>query len=69
MRTNLLQGWKAIAEFLQRDERTVRRWEKQHGLPVRRLTKDRKSAVYAVPSELQEWLLQPRAVQDAQDEA
>ena len=28
-----LDSWKEIAAFLGRDERTVRRWEKERGLP------------------------------------
>ena len=31
-----LESWKAIAAHLSRDVRTVKRWEKSEGLPVRR---------------------------------
>jgi hypothetical protein len=29
-----LDSWKEIASFFDRDERTVKRWEKEKGLPV-----------------------------------
>jgi hypothetical protein len=32
-----LDSWKEIAAFFRRDERTVKRWEKDRGLPVHRL--------------------------------
>ena len=30
-------SWKAIAAFFERDERTVKRWERERGLPVHRV--------------------------------
>lgn len=53
-----LDGWKRIAAYLNRDVRTVRRWEKQQGLPVRRLMHDKLATVYAYRSELDAWLSQ-----------
>ena len=50
-----LESWKEIAVYLARDERTVRRWEKQEGLPVRRHVHQRQSSVYAYKSELDAW--------------
>jgi len=32
-----LDSWKEIAAFFDRDERTVRRWEKERALPVHRV--------------------------------
>jgi hypothetical protein len=32
-----LESWGEIASYLRRDVRTVQRWERYHGLPVRRL--------------------------------
>ncbi len=52
-----LQGWKEISAYLERDERTARRWETEEGLPVRRYRTDRRSSVYAYPSEIEEWRL------------
>src|SRR5215471_8696212 len=51
-----LDSWKEIASFLSRDERTVRRWEKEHALPVHRIPGGAKGRVFAYESELREWL-------------
>lgn len=53
-----LDGWKRIAAYLNRDVRTVRRWEKHQGLPVRRLMHEKQATVYAYHSELDDWLQQ-----------
>ena len=52
-----LDSWKAIAAYLKRDERTVRRWEKTLGLPVRRVSGGRGHSVFALTSEIDTWLL------------
>lgn len=49
-----LDSWKAIAAYLKRDERTVRRWEKE-GLPVHRHLHAKKASVYAFSSEIDSW--------------
>ena len=36
------------------------RWEKEEGMPVRRLRTGGRHAVYAYPSELEAWRAQPR---------
>ena len=51
-----IQGWKEIAAYLARDERTVKRWEKQRGLPVRRIPGSGRANVYILLSELDAWL-------------
>ncbi len=50
-----LESWKEIAAYLQRDARTVRRWEQAEGLPVHRHQHRARSSVYAYPSELDAW--------------
>jgi TolB-like protein/Tfp pilus assembly protein PilF len=50
-----LDSWKAIAAYLRRTERTARRWERQEGLPVHRLSHHDRSSVYAYKSELDAW--------------
>ena len=50
-----LESWKEIAAYLKRQVRTVRRWEKTEGLPVRRHLHQARSTVYAYPSELDTW--------------
>jgi CheY-like chemotaxis protein len=51
----LLNSWKEIAGYVGRSERTVQRWEKQFGFPVRRPAGKSRSAVIALPSEIQGW--------------
>ena len=51
-----LDGWKAIAGFFGRDERTVKRWESTRGLPVRRIPGGGRAAVWADTAELRRWL-------------
>ncbi len=50
-----LDSWKEIASFFDRDERTVRRWEKERELPVRRLPGLR-GGVYAFTDDLAQWM-------------
>src|SRR5262245_66529928 len=50
-----LDSWKAIAVYLNRSERTVRRWEENENLPVHRLIHDKRGSVYAYKQELNEW--------------
>ena len=58
--TDRLDSWKAIAEYLQRTERTVRRWEQELGLPVRRVSGERGRSVFAYVSEIDQWLKDTR---------
>ncbi len=51
-----IYGWRAIAAYLERDERTAKRWERQRGLPVRRIPGEGRAAVYALRSEVERWL-------------
>lgn len=55
-----LDSWKEIAAYLRRDERTVRRWEKD-GLPVHRHRHKLRAAVFAYTAELDAWWTQDRA--------
>jgi tetratricopeptide (TPR) repeat protein len=50
-----LESWKEIAAYLNRSERTVRRWEAHEGLPVHRLQHDKRGSVYAYARELDAW--------------
>jgi tetratricopeptide (TPR) repeat protein len=52
-----LDSWKEIASYFGRDERTVKRWEKDRGLPVHRLPGAR-GGVYAFTDELSQWMSQ-----------
>jgi Tfp pilus assembly protein PilF len=51
-----LDSWKEIAAFFSRDERTVRRWEKERGLPVLRVPGGERGGVFAYSEELREWV-------------
>ncbi len=44
---DLLDSWKEIAVYLQRDVTTVIRWEKREGLPVHRHVHQKQASVYA----------------------
>jgi TolB-like protein/Tfp pilus assembly protein PilF len=55
---DLLEGWKAIADHLNKTERTVQRWEKSKALPVRRLkagSPEEQGRVFAYKTELDAW--------------
>jgi len=60
-----LESWKAIAAYLQRETRTVKRWETSEGLPVHRHRHLARSSVYAYPSELDTWRATRRPAGDA----
>lgn len=49
-----LDSWKEIAAYLKRDERTVRRWERE-GLPVHRKVHKKQASVYAYKAEIEAW--------------
>ena len=51
----LRNGWKEIANHVQRSVRTVRRWERL-GLPVRRINHSVSSPVIARSEDLDQWL-------------
>src|ERR1700758_1343482 len=50
-----LESWGEIAAYLHREIRTVQRWERYQGLPVRRLQIGKLGTVYAYRSELDKW--------------
>jgi hypothetical protein len=53
---NYLGSWKEIAVHLKREVRTVQRWEKHEGLPVRRHSHRNASTVYAYKDEINKWI-------------
>ena len=63
----LLNSWKEIAGYLNRDVRTLQRWERGKDLPVHRLPGGDKPAVYALKSELDAWL-RSRAIHALEEE-
>ena len=51
-----LTSWKEIAEYLGKAVRTVQRWERTLGLPVRRPKPTLRGVVIAIPDELDAWV-------------
>jgi hypothetical protein len=50
-----LEGWKQIAEYLDRDVSTVMRWQHTRKLPVHRLPGSGRASVYTTIGELEAW--------------
>lgn len=61
-----IDSWKEIAAFFGRDERTVKRWEKERGLPVHRVPGER-GGVFAYAGELTVWLNSSAAASDKRE--
>lgn len=51
-----LTGWKEIANYLNRGVRTIQRYERELGLPIRRPAKNAVGSVTAVKVELDGWV-------------
>ncbi|MCK5004209.1 MAG: hypothetical protein KAS21_03935 [Candidatus Aminicenantes bacterium] len=51
-----LDSWKEISNYLERSEKTCRKWEKELGLPIHRLEDSPKARVFAYKEELDEWM-------------
>src|SRR6266404_3205170 len=64
-----LESWGEIAAYLRREIRTVQRWERYQGLPVRRLQIGKLGSVYAYRSEVDKWYRerQPHAENGEED--
>jgi hypothetical protein len=52
-----LNGWKPIASELDRSVRTVQRWERTLGMPIRRVGNGARAPVLVYKEELRRWLL------------
>src|SRR3954470_6091028 len=50
-----LESWKQIAAYLERSERTVRRWKATEGLPVHRREHEKQDTVFAFRHEIEAW--------------
>jgi len=55
-REDRLDSWKEIAAYLNRSVRTLHRWEKDEGLPVRRHQHKELGSVFAYKRELDAWI-------------
>jgi hypothetical protein len=54
--TDVLNSWKEVATYLGRGIRTVQRWERELGLPIRRPRGKSRSPIIAFRPELDRWL-------------
>lgn len=59
-----LEGWKHIAAYLKRDVRTIQRWERAEGFPVRRQMHRKLGSVLAYKDELDRWVEQRCSLQN-----
>jgi hypothetical protein len=65
-----LESWKQIAAYLDRSERTVRRWEAHEGLPVHRREHEKQDTVFAFRHEIEAWsrrrtrFLEPQSINE-----
>jgi len=50
-----LDSWKQIAAYLEKSERTVRRWHETEGLPVHKHRHQQRGSVWAYASEIDGW--------------
>lgn len=54
-----LGSWKDIANHLNRNPRTVQRWERLEAMPVHRQVHEKGSSVYAFTEEVDAWQREP----------
>src|SRR5208282_1851070 len=69
LRGKKLVSWKEIAGHLGRETRTVQRWEKTEGLPIRRHEHQKKSTVYAYTGDLDAWFKKRQPADDPEADA
>lgn len=63
----ILDSWKAISKYLDRNVRTCSRWEKNLGMPVHRIDDNSsRSKVFAYKSEIDVWLKERATVKEIQ---
>jgi TolB-like protein/tetratricopeptide (TPR) repeat protein len=65
----ILGSWKEIAGYLGRSVKTCQRWERELGLPVRRLDGTPKAHVFASRDELDTWIAKKLSLDGASDRA
>jgi len=63
-----LDSWKEIAAYLKKEVRTVQRWEKSLGLPVRRLAHGKLGTVFAYKTDLDAWWQESQTKLDDEDD-
>jgi hypothetical protein len=68
-RPTRLTGWKEISAHCGKGVRTVQRWERELGLPVRRDTTLRGDHVYALVEEVDAWMLRAERTETPEERA
>src|SRR3954465_8499593 len=53
---DILNSWKEVSNYIGRGVRTVQRWEKDFGLPVRRPSGHLRGSVIALKADIDTWL-------------
>jgi len=51
-----LRSWKEISNYVAACVKTVQRWEKQYGFPIRRLERSKGAVVFALKAEVDSWI-------------
>jgi hypothetical protein len=54
--SDVLNSWKEVSTYIGRGVRTVQRWEKDFGLPVRRPSGHLRGSVIALKGDIDRWL-------------
>jgi hypothetical protein len=54
--SDVLNSWKEVSNYIGRGVRTVQRWEKDFGLPVRRPSGHLRGSVIALKADIDTWL-------------
>ena len=62
-----LDSWKEIALYLGKNVRTVVRWEKERGLPIRRLPGGKRQPVFAFTAEIDAWISRQQGLPEEDD--
>jgi predicted DNA-binding transcriptional regulator AlpA len=52
----VLNSWKEVAQYVGRSTRTLQRWERELGFPIHRPQGKQRSAIVAIPDEIDTWI-------------
>ena len=66
---SVLTSWKEVAQYMGKGVRTVQRWERHFGLPIRRPQANSQRAVLAIPEEIDAWVCNRTHIRNGQSPA